>query len=349
MEKITVSFPGLGIEPFDLNKVAFCLFGKIEVRWYGIVITCGIFFAFLYAMWRGKRNEGIISDDVLDVGLMTVFMGVLGARLYYVLTSLDKYDSFYDMIAIWEGGLAIYGAIIAGGLTVFLVCRHKKIKFMKMFDAVAPGVMIGQFLGRWGNFFNGEAYGEEMLEGSLLYFIRMGLIPNVESATRMHYFHPTFLYESLWNIVGFIIINAVYKKKKFDGQIFLMYVSWYGFGRMLIEGLRTDSLYVGVFRISQVVGFLCFVVGTLLLVLGLIKSRRARLTAMEYDAAYPKFVTTASTSAKDEAEVEFEEDDQFDNADDDITEEEVTEAPHELTDVSEKLEKLFNIDTENKE
>lgn len=347
---ITVAFPGLGIDNFELNPVAFTIpiFGGIEVRWYGLIITLGIILAFSYAAFRA-HSEGIIFDDVLDIAIFTVVFGVIGARLYYVLTSLDKYDSFYDMIAIWEGGLAIYGAIIAGGLTVFLVCRHKKIKFMKMFDAVAPGVMIGQFLGRWGNFFNGEAYGEEMLEGSLLYFIRMGLIPNVESATRMHYFHPTFLYESLWNIVGFIIINAVYKKKKFDGQIFLMYVSWYGFGRMLIEGLRTDSLYVGVFRISQVVGFLCFVVGTLLLVLGLIKSRRARLTAMEYDAAYPKFVTTASTSAKDEAEVEFEEDDQFDNADDDITEEEVTEAPHELTDVSEKLEKLFNIDTENKE
>ena len=232
---ITVSFPGFGIDNFELNPVAFTIpiFGGIEVRWYGLIITLGIILAFSYAAFRANR-EGIVFDDVLDIAIFTIIFGVIGARLYYVLTSLDKYDSLYDMIAIWEGGLAIYGAIIAGGLTVFLVCRHKRIRFLKMFDAVAPGVMIGQFLGRWGNFFNGEAYGEEVLEGSLLYFSRMGLIPNIESATKMHYFHPTFLYESLWNILGFIIINSIYKKKKFYGQIFYMYIAWYGFVRMFI-------------------------------------------------------------------------------------------------------------------
>jgi phosphatidylglycerol:prolipoprotein diacylglycerol transferase len=116
----------------------------------------------------------------------------------------------------------------------------------------------------------------------------MGLAPNIKSYSVMHYFHPTFLYESLWNLLGFIIINALYKKKKFDGQVFLMYITWYGFGRMLIEGLRTDSLYVGVFRISQVVGFACFVVGTILLIYNLTKARRAAITAGDYDAAYPK-------------------------------------------------------------
>ena len=133
---IKVAFPGLGIEPFDLNKIAFTLFGKLEVRWYGVVITMGIFFAFLYAMWRGKRNEGIISDDVIDVGLMTVLLGVLGARLYYVLTTLDEYsyDSFYDVIAIWEGGLAIYGGIIGGCLGILLVCYFKKLRWQKLFD-----------------------------------------------------------------------------------------------------------------------------------------------------------------------------------------------------------------------
>lgn len=345
----TISFPGIGIDNFQLNPVAFSIpiFGGIEVRWYGLIITLGIILAFTYAAFRAKQ-EGISFDDVLDIAIFTVIFGIIGARLYYVLTSLDQYDSFYDAIAIWEGGIAIYGAIIAGGLTIFLVCRHKKIKFMKMFDAVAPAVMIGQILGRWGNFFNGEAYGEEVLEGSLFYFIRMGLIPNIESATRMHYFHPTFLYESLWNLVGFLIINALYKKKKFDGQIFYMYIAWYGFGRMLIEGLRTDSLYVGVFRISQVVGFLCFVVGTLMLTLKLIKARRERLTAMDYDPSYPKFVTTASLAdneaqADDTAEESSEESVELDK------EKPQSQEPTEHTDVSEKLEKLFNIDTENKD
>ena len=344
---ITVSFPGFGIESFQLDPVAFTIpvFGGIEVRWYGIIITLGIILAFTYCSLRAKQ-EGIIFDHVLDIAIFTVIFGIIGARLYYVLTSLDKYDSFYDMIAIWEGGLAIYGAIIAGGLTIFLVCKHKKIKFLKMFDAVAPGVMIGQFLGRWGNFFNGEAYGEEVLEGSLLYFARMGLIPNIESATRMHYFHPTFLYESLWNILGFIIINALYKKKKFDGQVFLMYITWYGFGRMFIEGLRTDSLYVGVFRISQVIGFICFVVGALLLTVNLLKARRAKLTAESYDAAYPKFVTTASMGiSENETELEHTEatqvDVEIDSADEPRQED--TDAPN---DVSDKLQKIFGIEND---
>ena len=344
----TVAFPGIGIDNFQLNPVAFTIpiFGGIEVRWYGIIITLGIILAFTYASHRAKQ-EGISFDDVLDIAIFTVIFGIIGARLYYVLTSLDKYDSFYEMIAIWEGGLAIYGAIIAGGLTVFIVCHIKKIKFMKMFDAVAPGVMIGQILGRWGNFFNGEAYGEEVLEGSFLYFIRMGLIPNINSSSRMYYFHPTFLYESLWNLIGFILINAFYKKKKFDGQVFFSYIAWYGFGRMLIEGLRTDSLYVGVFRISQVVGFACFVVGTLMLILNLLKARRAELTAMDYDPAYPKFVTTASVSentASSEAEdVE---------AEDVVAEEEALTEENDPTeyhhnDVSDKINKIFNINEKN--
>ena len=223
------------------------------------------------------------------MALYSVIFGIIGARTYYVLTSLSEYDTFGEMIAIWNGGIAIYGAIIAGAITIYVVCRVKKIKFTKAFDMAAPAVMIGQILGRWGNFFNGEAYGTVVLEGSPLYFLRMGLLPNIKSYVVMHYFHPTFLYESLWNLVGFIIINALYKKKKFDGQVFLMYITWYGFGRMLIEGLRTDSLYVGVFRISQVVGFACFVVGSILLIYNLAKARRAEITNGEYEAAYPKF------------------------------------------------------------
>ena len=338
---ITVAFPGLGIENFEVNPVAFTLFNKIEVRWYGIIITLGIILAFSYCAFRAKQ-EKISFDNLLDIAIFTVIFGIVGARLYYVLTSLDKYDSLYSMIAIWEGGLAIYGGLIAGALTIFLVCRYKKIKVIKMFDAVAPGVMIAQALGRWGNFFNGEAYGEEVIEGSFLYFVRMGLIPNIESRTKMFYFHPTFLYESLWNITGFILINALYKKKKFDGQIFYMYIAWYGFGRMLIEGLRTDSLYVGVFRISQVVGFICFVVGSLMLTLNLLKSRRARLTALDYDPAYPKFATTASMGITEE-ETDSPEESVEENTESAPVEEAKTD---EHTDVSDKIGKIFNIDND---
>ena len=297
MEMIKVSFPGLGIEPFDLNKIAFTLFDKFEVRWYGVVITCGIFFAFLYAIWRGNRNEHIIADDVIDVGLATVFLGVLGARLYYVLTTLDEYsyDSLYDVIAIWEGGLAIYGGIIGGCLGILLVCYFKKLRWQKLFDMIGPGVVIAQALGRWGNFFNGEAYGymigdttryyffnKEFIlpsgEGSLFHTLRMGLIPNEDAYLSMRYYHPTFLYESIWNLLGFVLLNIFYKRKKFDGQIALMYLAWYGFGRMFIGGLRTDSLYIPgtQLRISQCLGLACFLVSAALLTVFLIRSYRAK-------------------------------------------------------------------------
>lgn len=287
-EQTVFSFPGLGIDWYALGKVAFSV-GKIEVRWYGIIITCGIVLAFLYAYLRGKKNEGVVLDDVIDIGLLTVILGIVGARLYYVLTTLDthQYKNFLDVIAIWEGGLAIYGGIIGGCIGILTVCRLKKIRWQKVFDMIAPGVMIAQSLGRWGNFFNGEAYGyaigettkfyffntEHTLasgEGTLFHTLRMGLY-NGFSKT---YYHPTFLYESLWNLLGFVLINLFYKHKKFDGQIALLYFTWYGFGRMFIEGLRTDSLYIPgtTLRISQCLGLFFFVVGlTLTIVLSILK------------------------------------------------------------------------------
>ena len=292
-ELIEIAFPGIGIEPFTLNKIAFSI-GKIEVRWYGILITCGIILAFLYASWRGRRNERVVLDDVIDIALFTVPLGVVGARLYYVLTTLDeyRYESLLDVIAVWNGGLAIYGGIIGGCIGILLACKLKKIRWQKVFDMIAPGVMIAQALGRWGNFFNGEAYGYEIAEttrfyffntehvlnsgeGTLFHFMRMGLshVPG----TYLTYYHPTFLYESLWNILGFVLINLFYKRKKFDGQIALMYFTWYGFGRMFVEGLRTDSLYIPgtTLRISQCVGLLCFL-GGLLLIVGLLLLQRKR-------------------------------------------------------------------------
>lgn len=299
---VTMSFPGLGIEPFSVDPVAFTIpiFGGLEVRWYGLIITLGIILAFCYCSYRAKA-EGIIFDDLLDIALFTVIFAIVGARLYYVLTSLDHYDSFKEAIAIWNGGIAIYGAIIAGAITIFVVCRIKKINVLKMLDATAPAVMIGQILGRWGNFFNGEAYGAIVEESSPFYFIRMGLLPNIKSYSTMFYFHPTFLYESVWNLIGFLLINALYKKKKFDGQIVLMYITWYGFGRMLIEGLRTDSLYVGVFRISQVIGFCCFIVGGILLVICSIKARRALLDQADYTPTYEKLTRLSVNTAKPHA------------------------------------------------
>ena len=290
---VTVSFPGLGIGEFSFNKVAFAI-GSIQVRWYGIIMVTGIILAFLYAYYRSKQ-EGVSFDDLLDYAIFAVLCGIVGARLYYVITSRQKY-SFGEIFAIWNGGIAIYGAIIGGAAALLGVSLYKKIKWQKSFDMVCPGVMIGQIVGRWGNFFNGEAYGESPAADSFLYFARMEL--RHENWSTSYICQPTFLYESLWNLIGFLIINVLYKKKKFDGQVFLMYITWYGFGRMLIEGLRTDSLMVGTFRISQVVAFLCFVIGSICIVyLSIRAKKQSKMLAADGE------VSTYGEMLKEEKEV----------------------------------------------
>lgn len=285
-----VSFPGLGIEGLELNKIAFTLFGKFEVRWYGIFLTLGIVLAVLYVMWRGKYTDGISSDDIIDIAIVTVVLGIIGARVYYVLTTLDthKYESFYDVIAIWNGGIAVYGSIIGGGIGAAIVCYFKKINILKFFDMIVPGLIIAQAVGRWGNFFNGEAHGYIIAEttkldlfgnifalpsgeGTFFYTFRMGLFEH----GRWVYYHPTFLYESVWNTVGFVILNLFYKHKKFHGQTTLLYFAWYGLGRMFIEGFRTDSLYLPgtALRISQLVGLIGLVGGVTLFIIFAIKCR----------------------------------------------------------------------------
>ncbi len=301
----TVSFPGLGIGEFSVDRVAFELFGK-PIYWYGIIIMLGIVAAFAHALIRSKR-EGFTADDVLDMGIFTVLFGVLGARLYYVVTTLDthQYKNFIDVIAIWEGGLAIYGGIIAGCTALVLTAVYKKINPLKVMDAVGPGVMLAQAIGRWGNFMNGEAFGYEVPADSLLYPFRMGLLSDyTETGSTMHYYHPTFLYESLWNIAGFVFICLIYRKKKFNGQMALTYFAWYGFGRMFIEGLRTDSLWVGPFRISQVVGALCFIAGIALMAAGFVLARKGKLDkwlTVRWAEAVPAEGEVVNETAEDES------------------------------------------------
>lgn len=270
MLRITyVSFPGLGIEEFKLNSEAFRIFGW-PIAWYGIIITCGIVLATLYVLWRA-RQENVSGDDVLDLGIYTVLFAVLGARTYYVLTSLNQFDSFWDIFKIWNGGLAIYGGIIAGALTVYIFCRRKKKNFYVFADMITPAVMLGQIIGRWGNFMNGEAHG-----GPTEIFCRMGLRFSEYGTTV--YYHPTFIYESLWNVIGFTLINIFYKKKRYNGQVALMYFAWYGFGRMFIEQMRTDSLYLfgdaypmWYLKISSLVGLFSFLIFGGLLLYHLVK------------------------------------------------------------------------------
>ncbi|MGI6742042.1 MAG: prolipoprotein diacylglyceryl transferase [Eubacteriales bacterium] len=285
-----ISFPGLGIEGFSVNTVAFSLFGR-NITWYGIIITLGIIAAVALAFLRSKK-EGVVADDILDLAIYCVIFGVIGARLYYVIMKRENFNSFYDVIAIWNGGLAIYGGIIAGFLAGFVVTKIKKMNVRKLFDVGAPSVMLGQIIGRWGNFVNAEAYGSET---TLPW--RMG-IQNIYNPNTI-YVHPTFLYESLWNLIGFILINIFYNKKKFDGEVFLWYVSWYGFGRMFIEGLRTDSLYVGPVRISQLVAILSCAACVALIILFRYKSRGNPNAVAKYAYLYqsdenPEIVTSGA-------------------------------------------------------
>ena len=266
---VEIGFPGLGIDSFIVDRAAFSVGGH-PVMWYGIIIAIGMMVAVGYVMFRTRCYKGIIADDVLDFAIFVVLFGVIGARLYYVLTSGHNY-SFGEIFAIWEGGLAIYGGIIFGAATAVAVCLVKKIRPQCFCDMLAPAVMIAQAIGRWGNFMNGEAHGGETAS-----FLRMELSHLYENGVSQYIgaVHPTFLYESLWNLLGFILINIFYNKRKFDGQITLTYFAWYGFGRMFIEGLRTDSLYVGPFRISQVVGLLSFLISTAALIYFLKKGKR---------------------------------------------------------------------------
>ena len=250
-----ISFPGLGIDEFSVNSVAFEIFG-IEIAWYALFITFGMICCITYAVVQ-SRKIGMTFDDVIDFALFTIPIGVIGARLYYVLSELDQYHSFIDVINIREGGLAIYGGIIAGTITVFVVSLVKKINFFAFGDCVAPGVLLAQGIGRWGNFMNGEAFGYETD-----WFCRMGL-QNFLTGNKLMYVHPTFLYESLWNLLGVLLVYLFAKLigKKYDGQLILLTFGWYGRGRMFIEGLRTDSLYIPgtEIRTSQALALVIFV------------------------------------------------------------------------------------------
>lgn len=267
-----LSFPGLGLE-LELSRVAFSILGR-PIYWYGILIALG----FLLAVWFCSRQAprfGIRNDDITDMLFFAVPLSVLGARAYYVLFYLDLYRradgtlDFGAMVRIWDGGLAIYGGIILAVLTLFVFCRVRHISFFAFADLGVFGLLIGQSVGRWGNFVNIEAYGsvtdlpwrmcapsiaEKLLSQGLV--DAQGYQAILDGTLGVH---PTFFYESLWNLVGLCLLILLCKRgRRFDGQNFLSYLIWYGFGRFWIEGLRTDSLYLfgtGL-RVSQVLALL---------------------------------------------------------------------------------------------
>ena len=245
LREAVISFPMLG--NLELNPPSyFNLFGK-PIYFYGVIIACGMIIAALYCAKKAPQF-GLTEDNLYDILIWAIPLCIIGARLYYVAFRWDYYSqNFGEVIAIRNGGLAIYGGIITAIIVGLVWCRVKKIPFYAMVDLASFGLLIGQAIGRWGNFINREAFG-----GETDVFCRMGLTLPGEATL---YVHPTFLYESLWNIIGFVVLRIWAKRggRKYDGQVFWLYIFWYGLGRAWIEGLRTDSLYIGStdIRVSQ--------------------------------------------------------------------------------------------------
>ena len=242
-----VTFPGLGLS-FEISRVAFTI-GGVNIYWYGVVIAVGLVLAMIFAM-RHCTEFGIDGDSMVDVLVVGVVLGILSARAYYVAMAPFKYQSIREILSLRDGGLAIYGGIIGAVVFGGLACKWRKVPVLPMFDLTGMGFLIGQCLGRWGNFFNQEAFGcnttlpwgmysaatEAYLRGSTV------TVPAGVTIDPTMPVHPTFLYESLWCLVGFIALRLYMKKRRFNGDIALLYAIWYGAGRFWIEGLRTDSL-----------------------------------------------------------------------------------------------------------
>ena len=232
-----ISFPGLGIS-LNINPVAFHI-GSKPIYWYALIILTGFILGFLF-IFRDCEKRGVKRENVWDIALYTLFFGIIGARVYYVLFSLSEFRTVWDVFKIWNGGLAIYGGIIAGVITAFIYCKANKLPILNTFDVCVPALFIGQSAGRFGNFVNAEVYGG-------ITALPWGMEINGYGPV-----HPLFLYESLWNITGLVILLLVRNKKTSDGQIFCFYVFWYSFGRLFLEGMR-DTTYI-LYLIPDVLG-----------------------------------------------------------------------------------------------
>lgn len=271
----TVQFPGLGLE-FTFNNTVHI--GPISLAWYGIIIAAGLLLAILYAYSRFKKF-GVDEDKAFGAIFAGIIGGIIGARVYYVAFSWADYGfdttsmaafwkSLYHIVATWEGGMAIYGGLIGALVFGLIAAKITKVKILPLLDVVGLGFLIGQGIYRWGNFINVEAFGSNT---TMPWGMTSEIITNYLTAHQSAFLaqgitvdpnmpvHPCFLYESIWCLLGFVLLHFYSKRRKFDGEIFLLYLAWYGLGRSFIEGLRTDSLMIGPFRVSQLLAVLLFV------------------------------------------------------------------------------------------
>jgi len=250
----SISFPGLFDRVFEINRVAVNILGK-DIMWYGVILTIAVMSAVIYGM-RRCDEFGWTQDQVIDGFIWCLPVSIIGARLYYVICEWDYYSAHPgDIIKIWNGGLGVYGAIIATVAVLLIFCKKQKGDLLGAFDLVSLGFVLAQCIGRWANFINAEAHGG-------VTDLPWGMVINGNAPV-----HPTFLYESLWNLVGFLFLHFYSKKRKFRGEIALMYAGWYGMIRFLTEFLRTDSLFIGNtgIKTSQLVGGVCVLVSVALL------------------------------------------------------------------------------------
>ena len=251
-----ISFPFLGLE---VNPPRTLSIGPLNAYYYGLIIAVGLILAVMYACKRSKEF-GLKEDDILDGVLWVTPFAIVCARIYYVAFSWEDYAANpISALYIWEGGIAIYGGVIGAIIGMWAICKYKKIKLTTVLDLILMVFLLGQSIGRWGNFMNREAFGAATDS-----FFRMGLFN--ERTGGWEYYHPTFLYESVWNLIGFVLLASLANKRKYDGQIALGYAAWYGLGRAFIEGLRVDSLWWGPFRVSQVLAAITCVAAVSILV-----------------------------------------------------------------------------------
>jgi len=289
----TISFPGLGDISFHIDRVAFTLFG-FSFHWYGIIIAAGFLLAVLLGM-RASKKLGINPDDIIDLVLYAAPVSIICARLFYVIFSPDKsmyIDDPMEVVRIWHGGLAIYGGIIGAIGTTYIFCRIKKINVLNVLDFGLPYFALAQAIGRWGNFVNQEAFGSQTdlpwgMTGNVIQDYLSRYYPDLDPKIPVH---PTFLYESLWNLGVFAFLIWYRKRKKNNGEVFLLYIMLYGVGRTWIEGLRLDSLMLGPVKISQMIALCCAVIGMAAFVVLRKKKNTEALESASEPSSYSKIL-----------------------------------------------------------
>ncbi|MGN1102217.1 MAG: prolipoprotein diacylglyceryl transferase [Huintestinicola sp.] len=303
-----IVFPGLGID-ITVDNEAFSLFG-LSIKWYGVVIALGMLLAMIYC-FRRTKEFGIDGDRLTDAVFAGLIGAVIGARLYYVALHAESFHDIKEVFAIRDGGLAIYGGIIGALLFGCITAKLRKLRILPTLDLAAMGFLIGQSLGRWGNFFNQEAFGCNttlpwgMSGGKIQQYLvnhRASLAAQGMEINPYATVHPCFLYESIWCAVGFILLHFYHKHRKFDGEVFCMYVLWYGLGRFFIESLRTDSLYIGSVRASQMLAMISAIAALVLIIIMRVRVKKKGVVLYRDSEESKAILEAAANAEKEEAE-----------------------------------------------